>query len=56
MAAAPVTDNGVGVSEDVRESGLRNLRRRAEQLGGQMTLEAIEPHGTSLVWRVPTDA
>ena len=51
-----VTDNGVGLSEDVRESGLRNLRRRAEQLGGQMTLEAIEPHGTSLVWRVPTDA
>jgi signal transduction histidine kinase len=51
-----VTDNGRGVSEEVRESGLRNLRRRAEQLGGEMTLEGIEPHGTCLSWRVPTGA
>ena len=51
-----VTDNGQGVAEHVRESGLRNLRRRAEQLGGDMTLEGIEPHGTCLCWRVPTGA
>ena len=44
------------MTDDVRESGLRNLRRRAEQLGGQMTLESIQPHGTCLTWRVPTDA
>jgi signal transduction histidine kinase len=51
-----VTDNGRGVTEDVRESGLRNLRRRAEQLGGEMTLEGIQPSGTCLSWRVPTGA
>ena len=51
-----VTDNGQGVDEEVRESGLRNLRRRAEQLGGEMTLEGIQPSGTCLSWRVPTDA
>ncbi len=51
-----VTDNGQGVAEHVRESGLSNLRRRAEQLGGEMSLEGIEPHGTCLSWRVPTGA
>jgi signal transduction histidine kinase len=51
-----VTDNGQGVSDEVRESGLRNLRRRAQQLGGEMTLEGIAPHGTCLSWRVPTGA
>jgi signal transduction histidine kinase len=48
-----VTDHGVGLSEERRESGLGNVRRRAESLGGSMDLRPTEPRGTTLVWRVP---
>jgi signal transduction histidine kinase len=51
-----VSDDGRGVGGEVRESGLRNLRRRAEELDGEMHVERIEPHGTRLCWRVPTRA
>jgi signal transduction histidine kinase len=48
-----VLDDGVGIGEIARESGLRNARRRAAALGGSLTLTAREPQGTSFVWRVP---
>ncbi|MFD5393251.1 GAF domain-containing protein [Streptomyces sp. NPDC127097] len=48
-----VRDNGVGMRGDGRHSGLRNLTKRAESLGGEMTLEAPPEGGTTLVWRVP---
>jgi signal transduction histidine kinase len=48
-----VTDGGVGLPADRRESGLGNARRRADQLGGSMDLRTPEHGGTSLVWRVP---
>lgn len=48
-----VTDNGVGVPEGGRRSGLRNLQERALKLGGDMTVEGPESGGTRLVWRVP---
>jgi signal transduction histidine kinase len=47
-----VTDDGVGLPDHRRESGLRNARRRAKALGGAMELTALEP-GTRFVWRVP---
>jgi signal transduction histidine kinase len=47
-----VTDDGVGLPEHPRESGLRNARRRAKALGGTMELTALDP-GTRFVWRVP---
>ncbi|MFD8073889.1 GAF domain-containing protein [Streptomyces sp. NPDC059718] len=50
-----VSDDGVGVPEDGRRSGLANLERRAKELGGTMTLETPDPGGTRLVWRVPSD-
>lgn len=50
-----VSDNGRGPGDGVRRSGLRNLRRRAEQLGGAMMIEAIDPRGTCLTWYVPTE-
>jgi len=50
-----VTDDGVGVAESRVESGLRNVRRRADDLGGIVELQHHEPHGTTLVWRVPLD-
>ncbi|MDX3241358.1 GAF domain-containing protein [Streptomyces sp. ME18-1-4] len=49
-----VTDNGVGIPEGGRRSGLRNMAERAEQFGGRLELGKPESGGTILVWRVPT--
>ncbi len=51
-----VSDDGVGLGERRTESGLRNVRRRATQLGGSVDLRAGETSGTTLVWRVPLPA
>lgn len=45
-----VADDGVGVASHAVESGLDNLRQRAEARGGSMTLRGRTPHGTALVW------
>jgi signal transduction histidine kinase len=46
-----VTDNGVGIGETRRRSGLANLARRAERYGGSLTLPDHE--GTHLRWTIP---
>ncbi|WP_433257588.1 GAF domain-containing protein [Streptosporangium sp. CA-135522] len=48
-----VTDDGVGVPEEGRRSGLRNLQDRAERLGGSFTVESPPGGGTRLRWSVP---
>nr|WP_229698344.1 GAF domain-containing protein [Wenjunlia tyrosinilytica] len=49
-----VTDDGVGIPEEGRRSGLRNLRRRAEELGGSSSYgTGSEGRGTVLVWEAP---
>ncbi len=48
-----VTDNGVGLPEEGRRSGLRNLEQRAQALGGGFTARRQDGGGTVLVWRVP---
>ena len=48
-----VSDDGTGLGGDVTESGLRNARRRAADLGGRLDLTANEPSGTVLTWQVP---
>ncbi|MFI2297892.1 GAF domain-containing protein [Actinacidiphila glaucinigra] len=48
-----VTDDGVGLSEGGRRSGLANLAQRAEKLGGTFTAQARASGGTHLEWRVP---
>jgi len=51
-----VVDDGCGVGDGEAESGglgLGNLRRRAEKLRGQCTIETLESGGTALSWRVP---
>ena len=63
-----VTDDGVGIKEGGRRSGLRNLEQRAAALGGSLVtgppvvsgtgvigtgVSGTGGGGTSLVWRVP---
>jgi two-component system sensor histidine kinase DevS len=49
-----VSDNGRGMPDAFTGSGLTNLRRRAEQAGGELTLENMPaPGGTRLCWSVP---
>ncbi|MEK8169831.1 GAF domain-containing protein [Streptomyces sp. M19] len=55
-----VMDNGTGLPRNARRSGLRNLAQRAEELGGDLTLDAPTTGGTRLVCAsrspAPTDA
>ncbi|MFN2495902.1 MAG: GAF domain-containing protein [Pseudonocardiaceae bacterium] len=53
MVRLTVRDDGVGLPEQRHESGLGNLARRAEELGGWLDAHAVGPHGTELVWQVP---
>ncbi|MET9569148.1 GAF domain-containing protein [Streptomyces virginiae] len=51
-----VADDGVGIPESGRRSGLRNLRRRAESLGGTSSYGpgiGDDGGGTTLVWEAP---
>ncbi|TIC81817.1 GAF domain-containing protein [Nocardioides sp. GY 10127] len=48
-----VADNGVGPGVPDHESGLRNARSRATDLGGSFALEARDPRGTLFRWSVP---
>jgi signal transduction histidine kinase len=57
MLTVQVTDDGTGIGDGGRRSGLRNLAGRAEKLGGELRLEPADPGaprpGTRLEWRVP---
>jgi signal transduction histidine kinase len=49
-----VADDGRGIPQDAVESGLSNMRHRAERLGGTFTVHSGPQSGTTLVWSVPT--
>ncbi len=49
-----ISDNGIGVGQPQRLSGLRNLNRRATQLGGTLSIAQREPTGTQILWTIPT--
>jgi signal transduction histidine kinase len=48
-----VRDNGTGITNTSRRSGLANLAQRAEQHGGALTVKPASNGGTELQWRVP---
>ncbi|WP_406306610.1 GAF domain-containing sensor histidine kinase [Streptomyces sp. NBC_00879] len=48
-----VSDNGVGIPEGGRRSGLLNLAVRAEKAGGTFTVTAPQGGGTLLGWTAP---
>ena len=51
-----VSDNGVGLGETTRRSGLANITERAAESGGAMRVTAAAGGGTELEWRVPLPA
>jgi len=57
ILAVQVADDGTGIPASAHRSGLRNLARRAEKLGGELRLQPAHPGaaapGTRLEWRVP---
>jgi signal transduction histidine kinase len=48
-----VTDDGRGIGEPSRQSGLHHMRQRAESLGGQCSVRPGPAVGTVVEWRVP---
>ena len=48
-----VLDDGRGIPEGGRRSGLQNMRRRAEHHAGTFTVAPRHPSGTALSWSVP---
>jgi len=51
-----VRDDGVGMPETERRSGLSNLAARARERGGEFAIEPVVPHGTLVRWSVPWEA
>jgi signal transduction histidine kinase len=50
-----VADDGVGVSPAAVQSGLANLRQRAQSRGGSLILRSRTPRGTALIWEALPD-
>ena len=50
-----VRDNGSGIKDTGRRSGLGNLEQRAGKLGGSLRIEPAPDGGTELDWRVPLE-
>ena len=50
-----VADDGVGVLPAAVQSGLANLRDRAQSHGGSLSVRARTPRGTTLVWEALPD-
>ncbi|OZE06853.1 histidine kinase [Rhodococcus sp. 05-2255-3B1] len=50
-----VSDDGIGLDENITRSGLANLEARAVDCGGTMTFgsSAADAGGTELIWSVP---
>jgi signal transduction histidine kinase len=51
-----VRDDGVGMPDTDRRSGLANLAARARERGGEFNTENVSPHGTLVRWSVPWEA
>jgi signal transduction histidine kinase len=48
-----VIDNGVGLGQSTRRSGLASLNRRAERHGGYLDVRDTPEGGLRLQWSIP---
>ena len=51
--ALTVTDDGIGLGQSTRRSGLANLQRRAERYGGDFSVGNAPEGGLRLQWSIP---
>jgi signal transduction histidine kinase len=51
--ALTVIDNGIGLGQGTRRSGLANLNRRAERHGGHLDVGNSPEGGLRLQWSIP---
>ncbi|PQZ92178.1 hypothetical protein CQ018_11685 [Arthrobacter sp. MYb227] len=51
-----VNDDGMGISTPNSESGIANMRQRASELGGNLTINTDPSEGTLLTWAIPLPA
>ena len=50
-----IDDDGVGLGNPARRSGLANMEQRAGILNGTFTVESSGGEGTHLTWSVPVE-
>jgi signal transduction histidine kinase len=48
-----VVDDGKGIPAEITGSGLRNLRKRADEAGGSFNVNKVAAGGTKLTWCAP---
>lgn len=54
MLVISIQDDGVGMPMEYRAGvGLRSMRARAEEIGGGLSVDEVQPHGTRITARLP---
>jgi signal transduction histidine kinase len=54
MLAISIQDDGTGMPKEYRAGvGLRSMRARAEEIGGHLSVDEVQPHGTRITARLP---
>lgn len=54
MLVISIQDDGIGMPEEYRSGvGLRSIRARAQEIGGELRVEPVQPHGTSITAKLP---
>lgn len=48
-----ITDDGVGIADPAGTGGIVNMRRRAAEHGGTLSVTPVEPTGARLIWCIP---
>jgi signal transduction histidine kinase len=54
MLVLSIQDDGIGMPNEFRSGvGLRSIRARAQEIGGELRVEPVQPHGTSITVKLP---
>jgi signal transduction histidine kinase len=49
-----IQDDGIGMPKEYRAGvGLRSMRLRAAEIGGRLSIESVQPHGTHIIAKLP---
>ncbi|MCK6540758.1 MAG: sensor histidine kinase, partial [Anaerolineales bacterium] len=57
LLVVSIQDDGIGMPKEYRAGvGLRSVRARAEEIGGSLRIDDVQPHGTRITARLPLPA